>query len=582
MSVDIERQYFNPMKKPFIWLNIICGIFTLSILSCSPGQRIFTNPVLSGFYPDPSICRVGDDYYLVNSTFAYFPGIPVFHSRDLVHWELIGHVMSRPEQLNLEGFGVSRGIFAPAINYHAGKFYVTCTLVDGGGNFVVTAENPAGPWSDPVWLPQINGIDPSLFFDMNRKAYIVYNSIAPDGKPLYDGHRTIRMYEFDPEELCVIGAEMILINGGTDLSQKPVWIEGPHVLQKDGYYYLIAAEGGTSWQHSEVVFRSENITGPYVSYAKNPILTQRNLDPNRPHPVTCTGHADFVTTPAGDWWAVFLGCRPYLSEYEGFFNTGRETFLAPVKWIEGWPVINPDHTEVQYTYPVPVKSSARFKTDWPYSGNFRMRDDFDSATLNPNWVFLRTPHSKWYSIDKRKGWLAIQLRPETCSGSSNPSFIGRRQQHLCGSVSTSLNFIPAGENEKAGLLVFQNETHYYFLCQSLEKRQPVVQLYKSGASPEVPEELLASRIIESDSGQPVYLKIVAEGAQYSFYYAVQPEQWMLLKDQVDARFLSTRVAGGFVGCMYALYATSAGQTSSSVAYFDWFDYIGDDEIYREQ
>jgi alpha-N-arabinofuranosidase len=207
-------------------------------------------------------------------------------------------------------------------------------------------------------------------------------------------------------------------------------------LQKDGYYYLIAAEGGTSWQHSEVVFRSENITGPYVSYAKNPILTQRNLDPNRPHPVTCTGHADFVTTPAGDWWAVFLGCRPYLSEYEGFFNTGRETFLAPVKWIEGWPVINPD----QYRSPIylsgAVKSSANLKLIVRTAG-IANGDDFNSATLNPNWVFLRTPHSKLYSIDKRKGWLAIQLRPETCRGLSNPNFIGRRQQHLCGSISTS-------------------------------------------------------------------------------------------------------------------------------------------------
>ncbi|UCD39311.1 MAG: glycoside hydrolase family 43 protein, partial [Fidelibacterota bacterium] len=233
------------------------------ILACSrdnSGTQMddtFMNPILAGFYPDPSICRVDDSFYLVNSTFAYFPGIPIFHSRDLVNWQLLGHVLDRREQLDTDGLGVSRGIFAPAIRYHQGLFYVTCTLVDKGGNFVVTASNPAGPWSNPVWVPEINGIDPSMFFDTNGKAYIVYNSVAPDDKPLYEGHRTIRMYEFDLENLRVIGKELLLVNGGVDLSKEPIWIEGPHIFRKDGYYYLIAAEGGTAEQHSEVVFRSE-------------------------------------------------------------------------------------------------------------------------------------------------------------------------------------------------------------------------------------------------------------------------------------------------------------------------------------
>ena len=221
----------------------------------------FTNPIIAGFHPDPSICRVGKDYYLVNSTFAYFPGINVFHSRDLVHWQLIGYVLNRPEQLNLDGQGVSRGLYAPAIRYHNGLFYVTCTLVDIGGNFVATAKDPAGPWSKPVWLPEINGIDPSLFFD-DGKTYIVYNSIPPGDKPLYNGHRTIRIHEFDPESVKVRGDEKILVNGGTNIEKKPSWIEGPHILKKDGVYFLIAAEGGTEDQHSEVVFKSENVYGP--------------------------------------------------------------------------------------------------------------------------------------------------------------------------------------------------------------------------------------------------------------------------------------------------------------------------------
>ena len=305
----------------------------------------FTNPILAGFYPDPSICKVGEDYYLVNSTFAYFPGIPVFHSKDLVHWKLIGHVLNRPEQLNLDNAGVSRGLFAPAIRYHNGIFYVTCTLVDKGGNFVVTATNPAGPWSNPVWLRNVNGIDPSLFFDGDGKAYIVFNSDAPENKPLYSGHRTIRLREFDIEHLQASNEEHILVNGGVDITKKPVWIEGPHIFQKDGFYYLCAAEGGTAEDHSEVVFRSAKIDGPYQPYEHNPILTQRDLNPHRKNPITSTGHADLIQAPNGEWWAVFLGCRPYDSLEAAYYNTGRETFMAPVTWENGWPVINPGKKE---------------------------------------------------------------------------------------------------------------------------------------------------------------------------------------------------------------------------------------------
>jgi xylan 1,4-beta-xylosidase len=550
----------------------------------SLGQSVqsFTNPIIAGFYPDPSICRVGKDYYLVNSTFSYFPGINVFHSRDLVHWKLIGYVLNRPEQFNLDGQGVSRGLFAPAIRHHNGIFYVTCTLVDIGGNFVATAKDPAGPWSRPVWLPQVNGIDPSLFFDDDGKAYIIYNSNPPNDNPLYNGHRTIRIHEFDSESLKVKGNERILINGGTNIEKKPVWIEGPHIFKKDGLYYLIAAEGGTADQHSEVVFKSDNVDGPYVSYVKNPILTQRNLDPKRPYAITSTGHADFVQTESGDWWAVFLGCRPYRPYEEEYYNTGRETFLGPVRWNEGWPAINPGYEEVQYRYPSPLHPSAEL-TDVPMSGNFWTRDEFNSQELDLTWVFLRTPHEKWYDLGRKKGYLSIRLRPETCSGSMNPSFLGRRQQHLRCSVSAALLFTPKADNEKAGLLVFQNEKHFYFLCKSSEQSEPVIQLYRSDGSGKSANgmELIASMPIGMDKkDNELLLKIDAKEDVYSFSYACNPGQWTLLKDSVDAKFLSTRVAGGFVGCMDAMYATSQNKESNSVAEYDWFEYSGDDTAYK--
>lgn len=543
----------------------------------------FSNPILSGFYPDPSVCRVGDNYYLVNSTFAYFPGITIFQSKDLVNWKLIGYALDRPEQLDLDSAGVSRGLFAPAIRYHKGIFYITCTLVDKGGNFVVTAKNPSGPWSNPVWLP-VDGIDPSLFFDGDN-AYLIYNSIPPNNKPLYEGHRTIRMREFDINNLKVKNDEKILVNGGTDISKKPVWIEGPHIFKKDNFYYLIDAEGGTAENHSEVVFRSKNIWGPYVSYKNNPILTQRNLNPERKNPITCTGHADFVETPEGNWWAVFLGCRPYPPYKEDYFNTGRETFLAPVKWINSsdglWPIINPGNKLVQYHYPYPLKPNKE-NGGITYSGNITYKDDFTSSKLNINWMFLRTLRNKWYSLSDRKGFLAMKLRPETCSGNMNPSFIAHRQENLNCSASTSISFSPKAANEKAGLLIFQNETHFYFLCKSLEGNVPVIQLYKSGKNALSNKmELLASQKLTDDQNKKeLNIKIEADGGTYSFFYSFKPEQWTLLKNKVDGKFLSTKVAGGFVGCMFALYSTSLGKPSSNTAYFDWFKYKGDDEIYK--
>ena len=569
------------MKR--LLLIVAVMLFCLIVPSCNKTEETFTNPILAGFYPDPSICRVGGDYYLVVSSFAYFPGIPVFHSTDLVNWKQIGAVLDRPGQMDATGLGVSRGIFAPSIRYHDGLFYVTCTLVDKGGNFVATATNPAGPWSNPFWIPEINGIDPSPYFDDDGKAYIIYNSIPPDDKPLYDGHRTIRMYEFDIRTMKVVGEERLLVNGGVDLSRKPIWIEAPHIFKKDGFYYLICAEGGTADQHSEVVFRSKNVLGPYDPYEKNPILTQRHLDAGRKFPVTTAGHADFVETESGEWWAVFLGCRPYelVTVWgEEYYNTGRETFLAPVRWMDGWPVINPDSGAVPYRHPLPVTPAGR-KAEIPLSGNFTYRDEFTAEKLRPNWIFLRTPLEEWYSLTERQGSLAIRLRPETAAEDGNPSFVGHRQQHLRGSVSVALDVTPAAEHEKAGLLVFQNEKHFYFLCKSLEGDTPVVQLYRSpgNGSDNNQMELIASRTLSTANGH-LSLKVEARGAVYAFSFGERPGDWNLLQDNVDAKFLSTRVAGGFVGCVIALYGTSDGNPSSTTAYFDWFEYVGDDEMYR--
>lgn len=559
------------MKK----LKFVFAIGCILTFSCAVAQKEFTNPILTGFYPDPSICRVGKDYYLTNSTFAYFPGLPIFHSTDLVNWKQISNAMDRQEQLDQTNAGVSRGLFAPTIRYHKGTFYILCTLIDKKGNFIITAKDPKGPWSSPIWLPQVRGIDPSIDF-VDDKAYVVYNSDAPDNKPLYNGHRTIRMYEFDINTMKVVGEEKLLVNGGTDLSKKPIWIEAPHVFKKDDWYYLICAEGGTGYNHSEVVFRSKNVDGPYVSYENNPILTQRHLDKQRKNPVTTTGHADFVTTPDGKWWAVFLACRSYGDD---LYNTGRETFMLPVEWKDGWPHMLEGNEEVPYKLSVPQPSLTKLVNN-PFSGNVSFRDDFNAKTFDHRYLYLRNPDSSAYSLSARKGFFQLSLRPQTATERKSPSFLGFRQHNLKGYAATSIDFNAKSEKEKAGLMIFQNETHYYFLCKSTGNGKPVVELYKSPVKREESAELLASQDLSSD--KMLYLKIEANADKYAFWYAEQKDKWLLLKDNVDGAFLSTKVAGGFVGSLFALYATSNGEQTTSVANYDWFEYKGNDDIFKKK
>ncbi len=552
------------------YLFFITGLMCFFAPRMQAQTTTFNNPILKGFYPDPSIVRVGADYYLINSTFSYFPGIPVMQSKDLKNWKQIGNVIDRPSQLDFMGEPMTRGLFAPAISYYKGVFYVTCTDIDHDGNFVVTATDPAGPWSDPVKIPQVRGIDPSLYFDSTTdKSYIIYNSDAPDNKPLYSGHRTIRMYEFDYKNLKVTGEEKLLVNGGVDISTKPVWIEGPHIIQKFGWYYLYAAEGGTSVNHSQVVLRSKDVWGPYIPYEKNPILTQRDLPEDRPNPITSAGHADLVEGPNGQWYAVFLAVRPYEGDY---YNTGRETFLAPVEWKDEWPIINPNNKLLPYSFTENIKE-VKQKGALPQSGNFDYTLTFDRK-LDPSLLFLRTKDESSFSLSKQKG-LTLKLKPETIMEIGNPSFIGKRQQHLQSTTDVSLTFDATSENEKAGLVIFQDEKHFYYLCKSKVGTQHMIQLYSSTETSTM--ELLAQTPITAKS---VKLRIQSEGDKYSFYYATKGNKFNVLKSEVDGKFLSTKTAGGFIGCIYGMYATSSGQPSANEASFKFLRYAGDDAVYK--
>jgi alpha-N-arabinofuranosidase len=515
------------------------------------GAGEYRNPILKGFYPDPSLTRVGDDFYLVTSTFAYFPGIPVFRSRDLVSWTQIGNAIDRPDQLDFGRLGLSRGVFAPTIEHRGGTFYILNTCVDCGGNFVITAKDPAGPWSNPVWLPELEGgIDPSLFFDEDGSVWILNNG-PPEGRPLYEGHRAIWIQRFDPASKKTLGPRKVLVNGGVDISKKPIWIEGPHILRKDGFYYLLAAEGGTAEGHSQVVLRSRRPDGPYEAYPGNPILTQRDLPRDRGDPITSAGHADLVETAPGEWWATFLAVRPYEGD---FYNTGREVFLLPVTWEGGWPRITRPGEPIPYLHRRP--NLPRQPTPaTPTSGAFAVTDEFDGPVLPHRWMMMRNPRERWYALSGRE--LRIEARGVPLGGFGNPSFLARRQQHLDASASTVVRFTPGEDGDSAGLAALQNDEYFFYLAVARRGGRPFVELRRR-AGPKDPAEgaLIASAPLSAAFGAPVRLRIDARKAEYSFSYATGAGGWRTLGGREDGHILSTKTAGGFVGAVFGLHAYS--------------------------
>jgi alpha-N-arabinofuranosidase len=504
--------------------------------------RHFENPILPGYYPDPSIERVGNDYYLVNSSFAYFPGIPVWHSTDLVHWKQIGNAIDRPGQLDFSGLATSRGVFAPDISHYAGTFYIVNTCVDCKGNFLITAQRPEGPWSDPVWLP-FDGIDPSIFWNDDGRAYIVWND-APQGAPLYDGHRAIWIQEFDPSTRGLKGSRKLIVNGGVNLSTKPVWVEGPHLYKVDGWYYLMAAEGGTSVNHSEVILRSKDVWGPYAPWRGNPILTQRDLDPSRPNPITSAGHADLVQTPHGDWYAVFLATQPYAGDV---YNTGRETFLLPVEWrADGdgkWPVIL-DHGK-----PIP------FIVDLPRGAQ---RGQRNSASTNGydamSWLQIRTPKAPFLAVGAGGRRVTLRALPEPFGDiKSAPAFTGQRQLHRNARFTARVDFQPRVEGDRAGILALQNDDYYVFFGHARRDGREVLELTRRAGKSD-PRDGVVLASISLPRGTP-RLEMVIEGDKARFSY-----DGKIVADQVDVTNLSTNKAGGFVGTVIGLYAYGANAT----------------------
>ncbi|MCL1842747.1 MAG: glycoside hydrolase family 43 protein [Defluviitaleaceae bacterium] len=512
----------------------------------------FNNPILPGFYPDPSVCRVGEDYYLVTSTFAYFPGVPIFHSRDLVHWEQIGNILTRDSQLPVQNVEVSRGIFAPTIREHKGTFYMITTNVSSGGNFLVTAKNPKGPWSEPFYLKGADGIDPSLYFEGNK---CWYHGTCEKKDGAYYGDNEIYLQELDLKKMQLVGERYVIWHSAL---KNAVWPEGPHIYKKDDWYYLLISEGGTAHEHAITVARSKTLTGYYEGHKSNPILTHRHL--GKDYPIVNVGHGDFVETQNGEWWMVLLASRPYGGRYR---NLGRETFLAPVTWEDGWPVVN-------YGIGL-VLDSERFPNLPPSPFIQPVSFDFCSLSEIPlNMMFLRNPVTTDYTL--KPDGLHLRLNKNKITENATVSYLCIRQQHKSFEAVTQMKFSPTSKNETAGLVILQNSAYNFQFTLSKNGRKKgeyCLCVFKTEKS----ETQTLAEIPITLPDDRISLKIAAREQNLSFFYGAEQQFFLPAFENADARILNTDTAGGFVGNTIGLYASSNGAESKKHAVFSEFMYI---------
>lgn len=498
-----------------------------------------TNPILPGFYPDPSICAVGDDFYLVNSTFAYFPGIPIMHSKDLAHWEQIGNACDRESQLPLGDTGHSRGLFAPTIRYHEGTFYIICTNVSYGGNFIITAQNPTGPWSEPHYIEGADGIDPSLFFDEDGTCYYIGTHPNPAGCQ-YDGDWYIWIQELDIENMKLVGEVHNVWNGAM---RNIIWPEGPHLYKIGEYYYIMHAEGGTGPDHAVTVCRSKNVYGPYENNFCNPILTHRHL--GRKYPICYVGHADLVKTINDEWYMVMLAVRPL----EGYTTMGRETFLARVEWENDWPVVNPGVGRLTDTVEINLPKWTAYTAE---------SNEYVFSTMGqlpPEFMVLRNADKSHYSLEKGKGLLML-FDTHTLKEQASPSYLALRQKHHHFMAKALLDVSNLSEDKRAGIAYVQN--NLYNLRVEVNGKMAEVILCEKGT-----DRRVISMPLQGSNPLEVSLEVDGLSAAVIIEGQKSPE--------VDIRTLSTEAAGGFTGCTVGLYAV-ADTENTDCACFKRFSY----------
>ncbi len=535
------------------------------------------NPIIPGYNPDPTICRVGDDYYLACSSMELCPGIPIYHSKDLANWELIGHAMSEENGLYVEADICAGGVMAPTLRYHDGVFYIMNFNVTESANYIVTATNPAGPWSKPHYLDDIPNIDASIFFDDDGKCYAIgTGNVVKRADGTMD--RGIWVREFDIHQMKCVEEQSVIWDSALRSAASP---ESPHLYKIGDYYYLMIAEGGTGFNHSVAVARSKTLKGWYEGCPANPVMSHRQL--GRKYPITNAGHADFVQTPSGDWYAVLLASRNLEGAHKCF---GRESYICPVIWEEGWPVFSPLNGKVEFEYP------ADEKLTWTEYEKEAKRDDFDGDKLALYWTHWGTPFGNIWKLEdsclklkclKRsitEPLRAARFGPREKVYDQCVNYIARRQIDVDFEVSCGMHFMPSA-NECAGFAVMQASNHQLKVQRRCKDGAQVLELVQVTAKFDVPvfvptftsetiETVLAS-VLWDDAD--VDIRMVAHGLEYSFYYGKNGE-WHPLAENMSGRAIHPEKISGLIGTMLGMFATGNGVDSDNEASFDWFEYKG--------
>lgn len=546
------------------------------------------NPVLTGFNPDPSMLRVGDDYYIATSTFEWFPGVRIYHSKDLINWEQLPSPLTRLSQLNMTGEQNSTGVWAPDLSYHDGKFYLIYTDVKTGNggatfydvrNYLVTTEDICGEWSEPIYLNG-SGFDPSLFHDDDGRSWFV--NMQFDYRPWNIRFSGIVMQEYSKEEKKLIGEPKNIFVGTSKRAT-----EGPHIYKKDGYYYLFCAEGGTKYNHCETVLRSTSIMGPYELSPYSPLITSLPYPQN---PLQKAGHASLTEGNDGKWYLAHLCGRPVGDERCCIL--GRETAIQEVVWENGWPRLKGGVNAPAETFEVPDEpvnggsvevfdrmaelpemnpSKAWAKTgiwsgcDW--------RDDFDKESWDPRFQSLRVPLGERASLSARPGWLRLYGR-ESLESLYDQSMLAARQQHFYFQADTALECNPVSYQQMAGLVYYYDTLSHYYLFMTRDEQQgrvltvihKVLNQFSMplGAGISIPEE------------GTVYLRLKGEKEKAQFYYSLDGVHYERIGEALDATVLSddyykkistSRFTGAFVGICCQDIAGRGGYAD-----FDYFEY----------
>jgi len=550
-------------------------VFFLFLIFNVYSQDTFINPIINGGYPDPSIVRVENDFYIVNSSFEYFPALPIHHSKDLVNWELIGYGIDRPSQgtgkVNLYDVQQQGGIHAPSIRYHDGLFYIVTTNVYSPVdkskptemvNFILTAKNPAGPWSDPYVIEGAPGIDPDIFFDDNGKVWFV--GTHDTGNPNKNGIGEIWIQELDLDNWKLKGQRHSIWRGACG----GCCVEGPHIYKQYGRYYLMVAEGGTSYNHAVMIASSENIEGPYDSNPKNPILTSRHLSNN--NWVHSTGHADLVQLKDNRWYMVSLGIR---NEMDSTSNMGRETHLMPVVWEEAWdnwvevekgrwepviikwPVVAPNTGKVERNTSIPFLEKKQ-------NINYSFYDDFTSSKLDLQWNFRRVPRENTYELNSKNKTLKLNLSPESFELRSQYNLMGFRQKETEFEYSSSMNFKPKKNFSEAGLSIFSQDDNYINFTVKKHNNKTLLNLSVKPRD----QKLDIIKSIPLKYNENIILKIVSKDNKYIYYYSLDDGNSFDVFTETGANLVLCK---GYIGTNLGLYASSNGYKTKEYAEFEW-------------